>query len=80
MRGDPDKISVIPTSPGIVFEDLIILGTEVSELYGAEPGYVRAYQVLTGELVWTFHTVPLPGEMGYDTWPTDAWKYSGGGQ
>ncbi|MCC5936413.1 MAG: PQQ-binding-like beta-propeller repeat protein [Lunatimonas sp.] len=78
MRGDPDKISVIPTSPGIVFEDLIILGTEVSELYDAEPGYVRAYHVLTGERVWTFHTVPLPGETGYETWPADAWKYSGG--
>lgn len=48
MRGDPDKISVIPTSPGIVFEDLLILGTEVSELYGAEPGHVRAYSARTG--------------------------------
>lgn len=78
MRGDPDKISVIPTSPGIIFEDLLILGTEVSELYGAEPGHVRAYNVRTGELVWTFHTIPLPGEVGYDSWPKDAWKYSGG--
>jgi len=78
MRGDPDKISVIPTSPGIVFEDLFILGTEVSELYGAEPGHVRAYNVRTGQMVWTFHTIPLPGEVGYDTWPHDAWKYVGG--
>lgn len=78
MRGDPDKISVIPTSPGIVFEDLLILGTEVSELYGAEPGHVRAYNVRTGELVWTFHTIPEPGEVGYETWPADAWKYVGG--
>jgi len=78
MRGDPEKISVIPTTPGIVFEDLLILGTEVSELYGAEPGHVRAYNVRTGELVWTFHTIPQPGEVGYETWPADAWKYSGG--
>jgi len=78
MRGDPDKISVIPTSPGIVFEDLLILGTEVSELYGAEPGHVRAYNVRTGELAWTFHTVPQPGEVGYETWPANAWKYVGG--
>ncbi|MDN3690173.1 PQQ-binding-like beta-propeller repeat protein [Cyclobacterium jeungdonense] len=78
MRGEPDKISVIPTSPGIIFEDLLILGTEVSELYGAEPGHVRAYNVRTGELVWTFHTIPKPGEVGHETWPADAWKYAGG--
>ncbi|NHE58805.1 outer membrane protein assembly factor BamB family protein [Cyclobacterium plantarum] len=78
MRGDPDKISVIPTSPGIIFEDLLILGTEVSELYGAEPGHVRAFNVRTGELVWTFHTIPQPGEVGHETWPADAWKYAGG--
>ncbi|AEL27926.1 outer membrane protein assembly factor BamB family protein [Cyclobacterium marinum] len=78
MRGDPDKISVIPTSPGIIFEDLLILGTEVSELYGAEPGHVRAYNVRSGELVWTFHTIPMPGQVGHDSWPKDAWKYSGG--
>ncbi|WP_339926117.1 PQQ-binding-like beta-propeller repeat protein [uncultured Cyclobacterium sp.] len=78
MRGDPDKISVIPTSPGIIFEDLLILGTEVSELYGAEPGHVRAYNVRTGELTWTFHTIPIPGQVGYDSWPKDAWKYAGG--
>src|SRR5690606_192092 len=78
MRGDPDKRSVIPTSPGVIFEDLFIIGNEVSELYGAEPGYIRAYNVKTGALVWTFHTVPHPGEVGYETWPKDAWKYVGG--
>ena len=78
LRGDPSKISVIPTSPGIVFEDLLILGAEVSELYGAEPGYIRAYNVRSGKLEWTFHTIPHPGEPGYETWPKDAWKYVGG--
>ena len=78
MRGDPKVISIVPTSPGIVFEDLLILGTEVSELYGAEPGYERAYNIRTGKLEWTFHTIPLPGEPGYETWPKDAWKYVGG--
>ena len=78
MRGDPDKISVIPTSPGIVFKNLLIIGNEVSELYGAEPGHVRAYDIKSGKLEWTFHTVPQPGEFGYDTWPKDAWKYVGG--
>lgn len=78
MRGDPEAISVIPTSPGIIFDDLLIMGTEVSELYGAEPGYIRAYNVKTGALVWTFHTIPKPGEVGYETWPKDAYKYVGG--
>ncbi len=78
MRGEPDKISVIPTSPGTIYQDLYIIGNEVSELYGAEPGHIRAYNVKTGSLVWTFHTVPQPGEAGYESWPKDAWKYVGG--
>jgi quinoprotein glucose dehydrogenase len=78
LRGDPSVISVIPTSPGIVYKDLLILGAEVSELYGAEPGYIRAYDIRTGALVWTFHTIPQPGEPGYETWPEDAWQYVGG--
>lgn len=78
LRGDPATISVIPTSPGIVYEDLLIIGAEVSELYGAEPGYIRAYNIRSGNLEWTFHTIPQPGEPGYETWPKDAWKYVGG--
>lgn len=78
LRGDSSLISVVPTSPGIVYEDLLIIGAEVSELFGAEPGYIRAYNVRTGKLEWTFHTIPHPGEFGYDTWPPDAWKYVGG--
>jgi len=78
IRDDSAKISIKPTSPGIIFKDLIIIGNEVSELYGAQPGYIRAYNVVNGTLAWTFHTIPLPGEFGYDTWPEDAWKYAGG--
>lgn len=78
LRGDSSAISVIPTSPGIIYEDLLILGAEVSELFGAEPGYIRAFNVRSGKLEWTFHTVPHPGEAGYETWPKDAWKYVGG--
>ena len=78
LRGNPETISVIPTSPGIVYENLLILGAEVSELYGAQPGYIRAYNLRTGKLEWTFHTIPHPGEPGYETWPKDAWKYAGG--
>ena len=69
---------VIPTSPGIIYEDLIILGSEVSEVYGAAPGHIRAYNVKSGKLEWTFHTIPWPGEAGYETWPPDAYKYVGG--
>ena len=65
-------------SPGHVFENLIILGACTGEGYDDAPGWMRAYDVITGRLVWTFHTVPLPGEYGYDTWPPDAWKYTGG--
>ncbi|WP_215242038.1 pyrroloquinoline quinone-dependent dehydrogenase [Dyadobacter helix] len=78
LRDDPESISVIPTSPGIVFKNLLIMGAEVSELYGAQPGYIRAYDCRTGKLVWTFHSIPLPGEPGYETWPPDAHKYAGG--
>ncbi|MCF2520781.1 PQQ-binding-like beta-propeller repeat protein [Dyadobacter sp. CY351] len=78
LRDDPETISVIPTSPGIVYNDLLIMGAEVSELYGAQPGYIRAYNCVTGKLEWTFHTIPLPGEPGYETWPKDAYKYAGG--
>src|SRR6187401_3789976 len=76
---DPASIGNIQSnSPGEVFENLIILGSATGEGYMSPPGDIRAYDVLTGKLVWTFHTVPRPGEFGYDTWPKDAWKYIGG--
>jgi len=76
---DPATIGNIQSSiPGEVFENLVILGSATGEGYMSPPGDIRAYDVLTGRLVWTFHTVPHPGEFGYDTWPKDAWKYVGG--
>ncbi|WP_336516448.1 PQQ-binding-like beta-propeller repeat protein [Pollutibacter soli] len=78
VRDDPEKIAVTLTTPGIIFNDLIIIGSRLPDLYGTPPGYVRAYNCKTGALVWTFHTIPLPGEAGYDTWPKDAYKYAGG--
>ncbi|MFO7256226.1 MAG: PQQ-binding-like beta-propeller repeat protein [Bacteroidota bacterium] len=75
---DKEGVWVIPTSPGIIWKDLFIIGGEVSELYDAAPGHIRAYDVRTGERKWIFHTIPHPGEEGYDTWPPDAWKYAGG--
>lgn len=65
-------------TPGKIFENLLILGSGTGESYMSTPGYLRAFDVLTGELVWTFHTIPLPGEFGYDTWPEDAYQYVGG--
>ncbi len=74
-----DNQYVSGTSPGIIYNDLLILGTRVSETAEAAPGNVRAYNVLTGDLKWTFHTIPYPGEFGYETWPDkDAWKKLGG--
>ena len=65
-------------SPGHVFENLLVLGSAPGEGYNSPPGDIRAFDVLTGKLVWTFHTIPRPGEFGYDTWPPDAWKTAGG--
>ena len=76
---DPDTLSLVQsTTPGRVFEDLLILGSATNEGYGSAPGDIRAYDVRTGKLVWTFHTIPHPGEFGYETWPKDAWKTVGG--
>lgn len=75
----PSSIRQIQSgTPGRVFENLLILGSATGEEYESPPGDLRAFDILTGKLAWIFHTVPHPGEMGYDTWPPDAWKYIGG--
>jgi quinoprotein glucose dehydrogenase len=63
---------------GRTFENLFITGSQTGEGYGSTPGDLRAYDVRTGKLVWIFHTIPHPGEFGYDTWPPDAYKWAGG--
>nr|WKN34816.1 PQQ-binding-like beta-propeller repeat protein [Tunicatimonas sp. TK19036] len=76
---DPKTITRAQSgTPGKIFENLLLLGGGTGESYMSTPGYLRAYNVVTGERVWTFHTIPLPGEFGYDTWPKDAHKYIGG--
>ena len=75
---DPASIRQQSRLPGRVFENLIILGSATNQEYDSAPGDIRAYDVRTGAMVWTFHTVPRPGEFGYDTWPEDAWKTVGG--
>ena len=73
-----DRLSVSASTPGVVFEDLFIMGSTVPETLPGSPGHIRAFDVNTGTLRWIFHTIPHPGEPGYDTWPLDAYKISGG--
>ena len=72
------ELYVVATSPGIIYNDLLIIGSRVSEDAGAAPGNIRAFNVLTGNLEWVFKTIPHPGEFGYDTWPEEAYKTIGG--
>jgi quinoprotein glucose dehydrogenase len=75
---DRARVPLGSRSPGRIFENLIILGSATGEGYLAPPGDIRAFDVVTGKLVWVFHTIPRPGEFGYDTWPKDAYTYMGG--
>ena len=80
----PDVIRAAPTSqfsqygmtsPPIVYRDLVITGAAVQEFpQRGAAGDVRAWDVVTGKLRWTFHTVPRPGEFGHDTWEGDSWR------
>ena len=73
-----EGLSVSASTPGVVFEDLLIMGSSVPEALPSAPGDIRAFDVNTGALKWSFHTIPHPGEFGYETWPPDAWKVAGG--
>ena len=79
IERDTTDMFIRSNTPGAVYNDLLILGTLVPDgSLGAPPGDIRAFDIKTGELRWTFHTIPHPGEFGYETWPKDAWTYSGG--
>jgi len=73
-----EKMGWNNNSPGKVWKNLLILGSTTGEAFISPPGDIRAYDVITGKKVWQFHTIPRPGEFGYDTWPKDAHKYVGG--
>ena len=73
-----EGLSVSASTPGAVYKDMLIIGTSVPEALPSAPGDIRAYDVKTGAIRWTFHTIPRPGEFGHDTWPADAWKVAGG--
>ena len=74
---DPEKQSVVLTTPGVIYKNLLIIGGRNAEALPASPGDIRAYDVRSGTLRWSFHTIPHPGEVGYETWPKDAWRYIG---
>ena len=64
-----------PTSPPAIYRNLAILGSQFQEGPAKGPsGSIRAFNILTGKEVWTFHLVPQPGEPGNDTWGPDGWK------
>lgn len=71
------SIPVFLTSPGVIYKNLIIVGFRTSETKPAARGAVRAYDVKTGQLRWTFNLIPKPGEAGHETWPAGAWKTAG---
>jgi quinoprotein glucose dehydrogenase len=73
-RDAQQGVRATATSPGVIFEDKLIIGSRV---YNRAPGHIRAFNVRTGEIEWIFHTIPLPGQFGYDTWPDGAWTQMG---
>lgn len=77
LRGNYEEQSIVLTTPGVVYKDMIIVGGRNPETHPAPPGDIRAFDVHTGKLRWSFHTIPHPGEPGVETWPADAWKTAG---
>ena len=75
---DVAKISLALTAPGTIWRDMIIMGFRTAESAPAAPGDIRAFDVHSGKLRWSFHTIPHPGEPGYESWPADYWKTGGG--
>ena len=76
---DVKDMFVTNTSAGMIYKDLIIIGTRVDEGANAAPGHIRAYNVRNGKMKWIFHTIPQPGEFGYNTWDDSiAYKHIGG--
>ena len=79
--GLPERFAtaaVVATTPGSVFENLLLIGSRVEEYRGAAPGHIRAFDIVTGDLRWVFHTIPQPGEYGADSWPAGSWETAGG--
>ncbi len=77
VKTDFSALSIALTTPGLIYKDMIIVGGREPEAHPAPPGYIQAFDLRTGALRWVFHTIPLPGEPGYETWPKDAYKTAG---
>ncbi|HEY4900653.1 MAG TPA: PQQ-binding-like beta-propeller repeat protein [Terriglobales bacterium] len=77
LDSDYTQNTVALTTPGVLYKDLLIVGFRAPETNPAPHGDIRAYDVRTGKLEWSFHTIPHPGEPGYETWPDGAWKTAG---
>ncbi len=77
LSTDFSALSIALTTPGVIYKDMIIVGGREPEAHPAPPGYIQAFDLRTGQLRWVFHTIPLPGETGYETWPKDAYKTAG---
>ena len=73
-----ERLTVSASTPGAVFEDLLIMGSSVPETLPGSPGHIRAFDVNSGKVRWIFHTIPKPAEFGYDTWPPGAYEIEGG--
>jgi quinoprotein glucose dehydrogenase len=78
LRGKPEDNAIFLTTPVMVYRDLLIVNGRLAEHNPASPGDVRAFDARTGKLVWTFHTIPHPGEVGAETWPANAHLTQGG--
>ena len=78
LPGDTSRFYVSLSSPGVIYRDTIIVGFRTAESPPAPPGDIRAFDVRTGELVWSFHTIPAAGAFGADTWPENARATQGG--
>jgi glucose dehydrogenase len=77
-RAEGTSVRTMPASPGRIWKNIMIFGGQSGESIMTPPGDIRAYDVLSGKLLWQFHTVPRPGEFGYETNPPDGYKYIGG--
>jgi quinoprotein glucose dehydrogenase len=78
LRAEGTAARAMPASPGRIWRNIMVFGGQSGEAIMTPPGDIRAYDVLTGKLLWQFHVIPRPGEFGYETNPPDGYKYIGG--
>ncbi len=75
----PARNPLQTSNPGRVFGDIVIISLPAQGAgYDSTPADVQAYDVRTGKVLWVFHSIPHPGEFGYDTWPEGAFRTAGG--